>query len=224
MQIYVVQPGDTVNSIATNYGITSESIIAINQLISPYTLVIGQSLLIDDNTPSTATSSIYTNGYAYPFISRWVLRETLSYLTTLSVFSYGFTYDGHLVPPPLDDEWMIDNASEFGVDSILTLTPLGPDGRFNNNLIHSVVNNEEYSNTLINELLATLTQKGYAGTDIDFEYILAQDRDPFTNFVRKTTESLNNSGFVVSVALAPKTSADQVGLLYEGNTTLLLVQ
>ncbi len=61
-----------------------------------------------------------------------------------------------------------------------------------------------------------MQQKGYGGIDIDFEFILAEDRDAFTAFVEKTVERMHAEGFVVSVALAPKTSADQKGLLYEG--------
>ena len=58
--------------------------------------------------------------------------------------------------------------------------------------------------------------KGFQGVDIDFEFIKAEDRDAFTDFVRYIREAVNALGFPVSVALAPKVSADQPGLLYEG--------
>lgn len=61
-----------------------------------------------------------------------------------------------------------------------------------------------------------LLEKGFAGVDIDFEFILPEDRDAFTLFVRYVTEALNEDGYQVSVALAPKTSSEQRGLLYEG--------
>ncbi len=51
---------------------------------------------------------------------------------------------------------------------------------------------------------------------MDFEYILAEDRDLFTSFVAELREAMNQVEKFVSVALAPKTSADQKGLLYEG--------
>ena len=34
-----------------------------------------------------------------------------------------------------DDAWMIERALQWGVRPVLTLTPLGEDGRFNNNLV-----------------------------------------------------------------------------------------
>ena len=39
------------------------------------------------------------NGYAYPWIDEQILSETCMYLTSISIFSYGFTEAGELVPP-----------------------------------------------------------------------------------------------------------------------------
>lgn len=46
MEIYVVQHGDTIESIANKYGITVERLISDNGLINPSSLVIGQTLVI----------------------------------------------------------------------------------------------------------------------------------------------------------------------------------
>ncbi len=215
MQIYVVQQGDNVDFIAETTGVSASQIIYDNQLIYPYELAVGQALLIAEGE-RRPSGSIYVSGYAYPFISPWVLEQTLPYLSELPIFSYGFTYYGELLAPAWDDEWMIAAALEQGVQPILTLTPFGEDGRFNNNLISSVVNNPAYMENLIQNMLSLMQQKGYRGVDIDFEYILAQDRDAFTEFVRRTAEVMRANGYHTSVALAPKTSADQQGLLYEG--------
>jgi LasA protease len=43
---YVVQPGDTIGSIAERFGVTEESIIALNGITNPYALQVGQTLLI----------------------------------------------------------------------------------------------------------------------------------------------------------------------------------
>ena len=71
-------------------------------MIYPYELAVGQALLIR-NGQGERTMEIASNGYAYPFISRWVLNYTLPFLSELSVFSYGFTEEGVLVPPILDE-------------------------------------------------------------------------------------------------------------------------
>ncbi len=222
MTIYTVNAGDSVNSIAAAYSISPDSIIYNNQLSSPYQLAVGQALLLSTGESPTEKRTIYTNGYAYPFINEFTLTETLPYLTNLSIFSYGFTTTGELVPPPLDDTWMIALAKEAGTAPILTLTPFGPDGMFNNNLITVVVNNMEIQQNLIDNLLEMVSQKGYEGVDIDFEYILAEDRVPFAEFVANVRTAVNALGYPVSVALAPKTSDDQPGLLYGGKDYGLL--
>lgn len=216
MDIYVVQPGDTVDDIAQRYSVDVTSLIYINQIAYPYALAIGQALLIPTVSSQENISGIVTNGYAYPFIQPDILQETLPFLTNLSIFSYGFTNEGQLIPPLLSDEWMIARANVAQVSSILTLTPFDETGRFNNQLISSVINNEQAVTTLIGQLLETMEQKGYAGVDVDFEYILATDRNTFSAFVERLTQEMNANGYEVSVALAPKTSADQRGLLYEG--------
>lgn len=216
MQIYVVQPGDSIDRIAGLYGTTIAELSYANQIPYPYRLAVGQALLIPVGQGGVDRRVVTANGYAYPFISPWVLEQTLPYLTNLLVFSYGFTTEGQLIPPNVADQWMIEEAQGFSVPSILVLTPLGADGRFNNNLIHEVVTSETARETLISNLLQAMEDKGFGGVDVDFEYILAEDRDLFTSFVAELRQRMNAAGYVVSVALAPKTSADQPGLLYEG--------
>ena len=203
MEIYVVKSQDTVDKIAVEYSVLAEEIIYANQLAYPYPLAIGQALLIPQKGEETEKIPVRINGYAYPFINEWTLRQTLPYLTELSVFSYGFTTEGNLIPPALDDTFLIHAAYEFGTLPILTLTPIGADGQFNNYLIHRVVQSEEASADLTAELLDTVTEKGYAGVDIDFEYILAEDRDAFTAFVQRVADAMRGIGRQTSVALAP---------------------
>ena len=143
MEIYIVQPGDIIDSIAVLLGVNVQQLIYENQLRYPYELAVGQALFVNRNVRS-ATRSISVSGYAYPFISPWVLEQTLPFLSELPIFSYGFTSQGELVPPAYgEDDWLIAEAVRFGVQPILTLTPFGSDGTFNNLLIHSVVNNPE---------------------------------------------------------------------------------
>lgn len=227
MLIYTVAFGDTVNSIAASYGISPESVIYDNQLVPPYTLMVGQALLLSGaeggGVPgeiavpvNAAKPSAYVGGYAYPFISPYVLEQTLPFLSDLYIFSYGFTADGMLLSPLVDDTWMITLAKRYGTAPVLTLTPFGPDGMFNNRLISAVVNDLTARETLKNEIVGQITQRGFEGLDIDFEYILADDRQAFVDFVVYMREAVGALGFPVSVALAPKSSAGQQGLLYEG--------
>lgn len=222
MEIYVVKSGDTVDSIAESHGISVSSVIYNNQLVYPYPLALGQALLLSSGEPSSPTDPAWVNGYAYPFIQENVLNDTLPYLSSLSVFSYGFTTEGDLIAPVLDDSFMISAALTAGVRPVLTLTPLGPDGNFNNALITAVVNDQTAKDNLLTNLLATVQAKDFRGVDIDFEYIRPEDRIPFADFVADVRNLLAPYGYHVSVALAPKTSDTQAGLLYEGKDYGLL--
>ena len=216
MNIYVVQPGDSVDSIAASQNVPVEALTYDNQIYPPYRLAVGQALYIRGDSPPQDRIPLYVFGYAYPFINPDNLDETLPFLTDLYVFSYGFTLEGDLVPPQSPDDWMIDRALEAGVRPILTLTPFGPDGRFNNNLVTNLVHNPQIQQRLIWNLGKIMQEKRFGGLDIDFEYIMADDRQAYADFVKRITQIMNQFGYQVTVALAPKTSADQSGLLYEG--------
>lgn len=215
MTIYIVRTGDSIDAIAARFGVPAERIIYVNQLAYPYRLAVGQALLITFSEVYGGRD-IIANGFAYPFISPWVLEQTLPFLTELSVFSYGFTTEGDLVNPVLPTEWMIRTAVNFGVRPVLTLTPFGPDGQFNNYLIHRMLCDPDSRNRLIRNVYDAVLNMGYEGVNVDFEFILAEDRDLFTEFVRDVTYAVNELGYEVTVDLAPKTSAGQPGLLYEG--------
>ena len=231
MVIYTVRSGDTIDNIAMRYQISAEDIAYANQIPYPYALTIGSSLLLPEASYTLTVEDIlivstnrfaYSGGYAYPFISPWVLEQTLPYLSDLFIFSYGFTTEGTLIPPALDATFMITLAKNYGVAPILTLTPFGPDGQFSNYLITRVINNEEAKAQLISSLVSEVTEREFEGVDIDFEYILSDDRIAFAQFVSEVRTAINELGYPVSVALAPKTSDTQVGLLYEGKDYALL--
>ena len=230
MQIYVVKAGDTIDEIALRQDVPVESVIYNNQLEYPYALVVGQALLlpgsVDAGQQDTAREIpkrlVEVNGYAYPFIRTEILEQTLPYLTEVSVFSYGFTQEGELIEPEISDALLLETAIRFQTAPILTLTPFGADGQFNNYLIHRIVTDPAAQNHLIENLLNTVRQKQFEGVDIDFEYILAEDRVAFAEFVANVRNAMSTEGYSTSVALAPKTSDNQPGLLYGGKDYALL--
>ncbi len=221
MLIYAVQPGDTVGSIAREFQIPISTIIYNNQLSYPFRLAVGQALLLSAEGEAERPV-IETGGYAYPYAREEVLRQTLPYMTALNIFSYGFTTEGELIPPRQDDSRLIALALDYGARPVMTLTPIDASGTFNNNLITGLVHNPASVSRLIGEIVQKLAQSGMQGVDVDFEYILPSDRVAFADFVRELRIAVNAVGYRVSVALAPKTSDNQPGLLYEGKDYALL--
>lgn len=264
MKIHVVKSGETLESIAQQYGITPALIITVNELPNPENLVVGQGLairipervhtvvqgdtlttvaetygvsiteILQNNSRIALTGTlvpgetiiisyqeeesidtIIINGYAYPFIDRAVLRKTLPYLTYLSIFTYGFTPEGKL--NPIEDEELIAIAYEYGVIPVMMLAPMSEEGVFSSDIANKLFANEESMNILIENIVANMQRKGYQGLDIDFEYILPEDKENFINFIRKVQTRLSQEGFITFVALAPKTSGEMVGLLYQAH-------
>lgn len=220
--IYVVTSGDTLYSIAEMTGVPVEKIAYDNQIADMQQLAVGQALLLlQPGEEGMYRDGLDVTGYAYPFIDAAVLNQTANALDELLVFSYGFTFEGELVPPPVPDQWMIQWAWDHNIRPIMVLTPF-LEGIFNNQLVKTVTENIEVQNILIANVLATVQEKGFAGVDIDFEYILPENREDYAAFVGNMRSVMHAYGYQVSVALAPKERADQPGLLYEGMDYKLL--
>lgn len=262
MIIHVVEENQTIESIASQYGVNSQRLAYDNQLASDEPLVIGQALvvLVPDiihitqegegiesiaeqygvspltiyrNNPylifepaletgepvvisfqGDKQDSMFVDGYAYTYISNDVLIESLLYLNSLSIFSYGFTTQGEL--REIDDDRLIELCNNAGVKPILVLTPFDDNGVFSNQLVNVLLEDNEVQETLIDNLFNKMVEKGYVGINVDFEYILPEDKDRYVEFIRKLKARVGQNGYTVSVCLSPKTSVDQKGLLYEG--------
>lgn len=214
MEIYVVNQGDSLYSIAQKFKTTPEKIAEENEININDPLVIGQTIVITQENPQKL-GQIAVNGYLYPNIDREILKKTLPYLTFITIFTYGFTENGNLIT--VDDTEIIEIARTYNVASIMLISTLTKKGGFSNELASIVLNNEDIQENFIENILQNMREKNYYGLDIDFEYILPEDRDAFVAFVNRVRERLNAEGYIVIVALAPKTSADQQGLLYEAH-------
>lgn len=52
---------------------------------------------------------------------------------------------------------------------------------------------------------------------MDIEYISPNDRESYNSFLRELADRVHERGYILVSALAPKISADQQGILYEGH-------
>ena len=209
-----VSKGQSLYSIAKSYGVTLSELKKANPDIqNPSNLTPGQVVQIPFSQKKLGT--IYVNGYAFPNISTEVLKSTLPYLTYLSIFSYQVRPNGSLIT--INDMPLIQEARKAGVAPMMVITNIEEGGSFSSELAHVILNSEQIQNTLINNILSTLKSKNYYGLDIDFEYVFPEDRDNYNKFLKKITDTLRPLGYTITTALAPKTSANQPGLLYEAH-------
>ncbi|MGM9619375.1 MAG: LysM peptidoglycan-binding domain-containing protein [Oscillospiraceae bacterium] len=214
METVTVQPGDTLFSIAAAQGVSVLTLLQNNpELTAETALRPGQTLTVSFKGGKRRT--ILTGGYAYPFIDKDLLKRTLPLLTFLWIFSYGFEEDGSLLPT--DDEELIRLARENRAAPILVLTSITREGEFSSDKAQRLLTDEALQDKLLENLVALLLEKGYAGMDMDFEYIPPENAAEYAAFLRKAGEKLRASGLLLTVALAPKTYAGQPGLLYEAH-------
>lgn len=215
-QVHTVQSGETLTEIAKRYGITTKELLQNNPSLAERTyLYPGETLVISYIRDQGEEREIGVNGYVYPFVDRSVLLQALPYLTYLTIFTYGFQADGTLVE--IDDTELIALAKQYEVAPIMLISTLTPDGTFSNELAHQIFVNETARQQLIDNVVNQMKQKGYYGLDVDFEYILPEDRQAYVEFIQSLHERLSAEGFILITALAPKTSATQRGLLYEAH-------
>lgn len=213
-QIHAVQPGETLTSIASFYGVSVRDLWRRNWFLGgSETILPGQTLVISyfDALIGTAVS----NGYAYPFIEESLLAEQLPYQTYLTPFTYGITGSGTLVP--LEDDALLSAARQRGTRPVMHLSTLTEDGHFDTQRAVQILTDPSIQDLLVQEILQTALQRGYSGVDVDFEYLPGTLASAYAAFLARLRRLLHAYGLFLWTALAPKISAEQRGLLYEGH-------
>lgn len=163
---------------------------------------------------------VIINGYAYPFIQPELLEQAAPNLTFISMFTYGIGEDGHLID--LDDQAVIEAVRPYQVAPLMVITSFSETEGFRSDLMASLLQSEEMQDILLADIVSTIQRKGLMGVDFDFEYIYPEYREAYANLIGRARQILNPMGYVVTATVAPKTSADQEGLLYEGHDYRLI--
>lgn len=218
-ELHTVASGESVYSIALRYGLSVRTLYQNNPALGGRSaLYPGQTLVIAyDDTP---TRTLAVNAYSYPFIRGGLLDAALPYLTYLTPFTYGINADGTLLP--LADEWLLAAAGQYRTAALMHLSTLTEEGRFDNARSTLILEDADAQDALVQSILETVQARHYFGLDVDFEYVLPEQREAYAAFITRLREALNPLGCPVVVALAPKTSAAQRGLLYEAHDYALL--
>jgi spore germination protein len=265
LQIYTVQRGDTLNSIASRYGTTSQELIRANELEAPNNLVIGQAIVIPiigsfyyvqtgdslysiarknnltaaeiariNNISETATlqpglrlylpakpkREIDSNAYIEPTgntVSQTLetaARQRAPYLTYLMPFSYQVDRQGNLTAPPLNDFATI--AENNNTTLSLAISTI-ENGEFSEELGKTLVTDTTVQDRLFTNIIDIANNVGFREVHFDIEFLPAENREDYNNFLRRTVATLRPQGLRVSTAVAPKTSASQQGQWYEAH-------
>ena len=213
-QVHAVRAGETLASIAEAYGTTVRRLWQNNwPLGGGAALQPGQVLVISYFDEPLGAAAF--NGYAYPYIDMSLLNAELPYLTYLTPFTYGITADGDLLQ--LEDDALLSAARQRGVRPVMHLSTMTETGQFDTQRATLVLTDSAVQDRLVDQVQQTLRRRGYAGLDVDFEFLPGQLAAAYAAFLARLRRLLNSQGFFLWAALAPKTSARQAGLLYEGH-------
>ena len=212
--LHAVTEGDTLSSIAQQYGTTVRQLYRNNYSLGGRDAIYPGDVLVISYF-GEPLGAFVTNGYAYPFIQQNALYAVLPYMSCLTPFTYGVNAEGGLLP--LEDAALLSAAEVHGTVPLLHLSTMTEEGNFSNERSTLVLTDPAVQERLIGEILSTVLAKGYRGVDVDFEFILPEQRSAYAAFIQQLRNRLSPLHYPVLVALAPKISADQRGLLYEAH-------
>ena len=213
-EVHAVRPGETLYSIAGQYGVTVRELWRNNWTLHSGTQLLPGTVLVISYFREPLGQAVL-NGYAYPFIEMPLLESQLPYLTNLTPFTYGVTAQGTLLP--LEDDALLSAARQREVRPVLHLSTLTESGQFDTARGALVLTDTAVQDTLVAEIRETVLHRGYAGVDVDFEYLPGHLAQAYAEFLARLRRVLSPLGVFLWAALAPKTSAGQKGLLYEGH-------
>ncbi|CAG7646152.1 LysM peptidoglycan-binding domain-containing protein [Paenibacillus allorhizosphaerae] len=210
---YWVQRGDSLYTISRKFGTTVQALAAANHISASSTLQIGQRLLI----PQRPRRNAEVNAYIEPrgtTIAPALLtsaREAAPHLTYLAPFSFRIQRDASLQAPALTGLSTI--AGQNGVTLMMVVTNLEKD-QFSAELGELILNSEELQNRLLDNIIQTAKRLDFRDIHFDIEHLRPEDRDAYNRFLRKAADTIHKENFLMSTALAPKTSAAQTGAWY----------
>jgi len=209
-----VRPGESLYAISSLYNVPIAEIVRINRIADPSQIPVGLRLYIPQGPRPVVDVAAYIDPRITRARSAQEVDKVGEHLTFLNIFSYAVNRDGTLTP--VEDQPSINAAYRHRVAPLMVITNF-ENGTFSTELATTILTSEELQDKVLDEAMRIMKQKGYLGLDFDFEYLGAQNRERYNQFLRKARDILKPEGYFISTALAPKLSAEQVGVLYEGH-------
>ncbi|MDQ0157876.1 glycoside hydrolase family 18 protein [Robertmurraya andreesenii] len=213
---YWVQPGDTLFSIGHKFNIPYQQLASVNRIPTNQILSVGTRLYI----PPRPKKRAEFNGYVEPrgtTVAPTLVegaREAAPHLTYLAPFSFQAQRDGSLKEPLLNDFPAIAKANNVILMMVITNQE---NDQFSDELGRILLNDMTIQNRFLNNIVATAKRLGFRDIHFDFEFLRPADREAYNNFLRKAKARFSAQGWLLSTALAPKTSREQQGLWYEAH-------
>lgn len=211
LETYEVKQGDTLESIAKEKQVTIMQLYRNNpSLLDTDVIIPGETLIIRYDTIRT----ISTNAYAYPFINRGTLRNSLPYLTYLSISNYK-TLKGGEIEAYYDDTELIQVTKQAGVVPIMLLTSLTILGERNPELVYDILLNVNYQDRHASNMASIMREKGYMGINITITYLNVTNQELYYNYLKRISTYLRKEGFLVFITIDPNAVVEENQTVFE---------
>ena len=213
---YYVQPGDSLWSIGQKVGVPYQQIASVNRISLNQQLYVGFRLYIPQAPKRRAEFNAYVEprGTSVAPILESSAREAAPYLTYLAPFSFQALRDGSLKEPLLNNFPAIARANR---NVLMMVINNQENDQFSDELGRILLNDIPIQDRFLNNIVATAKKYGFRDIHFDFEFLRPADREAYNAFLRKAKARFQREGWLMSTALAPKTSATQKGKWYEGH-------
>ncbi|MBC8081291.1 MAG: glycoside hydrolase family 18 protein [Gorillibacterium sp.] len=210
---YWVKAGDSLYTVAQRFGISVNTLAEVNQWPLNRPLQVGTRLYIPPRPKRNAEINAYIEprGEEVSQSLRNAAAEAAPNLTYLAPFSFQVQRDGSLEAPPLDNLPSI--AGRNRVTLMMVVTNL-QNAQFSSELGRIILNDQAVQNRLLENIISQAKRLGFRDIHFDFEFLRPEDREAYNAFLRKAADRIHREGFLLSTALAPKTSATQTGPWY----------
>ena len=213
---YWVQAGDSLWSISQKFGVSYQQLASINRIQVNQPLSVGYRLYIPARKKKQAEFNAYVEprGATVTPALENSARATAPYLSYLAPFSFQALRNGGLKEPLLNNFPAIARANNNVLMMVITNQE---NDQFNAELGRILLNDIPIQNRFINNIVTTAKKYGFRDIHFDFEFLRPADREAYTRFLRKARDRFKQEGWLISTALAPKTSAIQKGEWYEAH-------
>jgi spore germination protein len=213
---YLVQAGDTLWSISRKFQVSYQQLAAVNRIPVNQPLQIGFRLYIPQRPKTRAEFNAYVEprGTSVAPVLENSARDAAPYLTYLAPFSFQALRDGSLKEPLLNNFPAIANENNNVLMMVITNQE---NDQFSDELGRILLNDIVIQDRFLNNIVTTAKKYNFRDIHFDFEHLRPADREAYNQFLRKAKTRFKREGWLLSTALAPKTSATQQGQWYEAH-------
>jgi len=211
--LHTVQAGDSLESIAMQYGTTPMELLRNNPYLSDMEFLYpGETIVISYQTNRKRT--IATIGYTFSYIDRSVLIKTLPFLTYLTIFNYRTTSEGEIISSA-DDTEIIQLAKAYDVAPMMFISTMTEEGIVSREVTYNIINNPTVQDRFIDNALYILRTKGFYGINIYAENVTNGNIDSIAAYLKKASAIFHSEGYKVLITITPATNVDIPGVNFE---------